>query len=96
MDLTCRLYLAPPGAAKTFEAGERQYSHSVTMRIGEGAAQFLMGHSAEAVHSFLGATDLDPSDSRPYPFLASASGMTDAERTRVRESFKRFLGRVPD
>jgi tetratricopeptide (TPR) repeat protein len=83
-------------AAKTFEAGERQYSHSVTMRIGEGAAQFLMGHSAEAVHSFLGATDLDPSDSRPYPFLASASGMTDAERARVRESFKRFLGRVPD
>jgi tetratricopeptide (TPR) repeat protein len=83
-------------AAKTFEAGERQYSHSVTMQIGEGAAQFLMGHSAEAVHSFLEATDLNPSDPRPYPFLASASGMTDAERTKVRESFKRFLGRVPN
>jgi tetratricopeptide (TPR) repeat protein len=86
---------APANAVEVFEAGEKQYPRSIALRIGAGTAQFLLGHSAGAVHAFLEATDMEPTDPRPYPFLAAASGISGEENERVRDSFRRYLDHAP-
>jgi predicted Zn-dependent protease len=85
----------PADAVPVFQAGLRRYPQSIPLRIGIGTAQFLVGHSSEAVHTLLDAADSDPADPRPYPFLAAASGLSADEHDRVRESFKRFAIREP-
>lgn len=83
-------------AATAFETGVREYPRSIPLWIGTGTAQFLLGKTSEGIHSFLNATDIDPSNPQPYPFLSSASAASDKESDRVRGSFKRFLDRNPD
>jgi tetratricopeptide (TPR) repeat protein len=86
----------PQEAARAFEAGLQPFPRSGTLLIGFGTAQFLEGRSAEAVHSFLQAADLNPADPGPYPFLAGTFGISGAEIDRVRGSFKRYLELAPD
>jgi tetratricopeptide (TPR) repeat protein len=79
-----------------FQAGVERYPRSIPLCIGAGTAQFLLGKTSEGAGSFLDATDIDPSDPRAYPFLASAAGISGDERERARNSFKRYLDRKPD
>ena len=79
-----------------FDAGIKMYPRSISLRIGAGTAQCLLGRTSEGLRSFLDATDIDPADPRPYSFLASASGISSDESDRVQKSFKRFLDRKPD
>jgi tetratricopeptide (TPR) repeat protein len=81
----------PADALSVYQEGSRTYPHSIRIRIGQGTAQFLLGHSAESVHTFLEATDLDATDVRTYPFLSAASGASAEEQARVTASFRRFL-----
>ena len=79
-----------------FDAGIKMYPRSISLRVGAGTAQCLLGRTSEGLRSFLDATDIDPADPRPYSFLASASGISSDERDRVQASFKRFLDRKSD
>ncbi len=79
-----------------FEAGVKRYPQSIALRVGAGTAQFLLGNTSTALRCFLDAADIDPTDPRPYPFVASASGISHDEEERVRNSFKRYLDRKPD
>ena len=83
-------------ALGVFEPGIKLHPRSISLRIGAGTAQCLLGKTAQGLGSFLDATDIDPADPRPYPFLASASGISNDESDRVQKSFKRFLDREPD
>lgn len=83
-------------AVLAFQIGAKQYPDSISMRLGVGAGQFLMGHTSEAVHIFLETTDLAPSDPRTYPFLAAVSGISQDENERVRSSFQRYLELAPN
>ena len=74
----------------------RRYPTSIRLLVGAGAAEFLQGKTLEGTLEFLRATDLVPSDPRPYAFLASASVIDTAESKRVRESFKRYLDLAPN
>lgn len=87
---------SPAEAANAFRAGAKLYPKSITLLIGIGAAEFLQGHTAESLLWFLQATDLDPTDPRPYSFLSSASAMSPGEDDRVRSRLKRFLKLAPD
>jgi tetratricopeptide (TPR) repeat protein len=78
-----------------FDAGIKMYPRSISLRIGAGTAQCLLGKTSEGLRDFLDATDIDPADPRPYSFLASASGISSDESDRVQKSFKRFLDREP-
>ena len=86
----------PRDAGKAFRAGLAQHPRSIQLLSGAGAAEFLQGHAAEGIVSFLQATDLAPSDPRPYSFLSSASGVSGVEGERVRSAFKRFRELVPE
>jgi tetratricopeptide (TPR) repeat protein len=79
-----------------FHDGIQRFSQSIPLRIGLGTALFYQGKTADALRSILDATDTDPSDSRPYTFLASLSAITSEESERVRFSFKRYLERAPN
>lgn len=82
---------SPADALKAFQDGIQDFPRSISLRIGAGTAQFLLGHTADSLHSFLSAADMDPSDPRTYPFLAAASGVSGDETDRVQAAFQRFL-----
>jgi tetratricopeptide (TPR) repeat protein len=79
-----------------FDAGIQMYPRSVTLRIGAGTAQCLLGKTSDGLRNFLDATDIDPSDFRPYSFVANASSILNDESDRVQKSFMRFLDREPE
>jgi tetratricopeptide (TPR) repeat protein len=85
----------PDAAARAFNAGMTHHPSSMTLLIGGGTAEFLEGHSSAAVKLFLQAADLDPSDPRPYSFLAGAFEISGAQGEEVRASLKRHLERSP-
>jgi tetratricopeptide (TPR) repeat protein len=82
-------------AMVAFDAGIKIYPRSISLRIGAGTAQCLLGKTSEGLRSLLDATDIDPADPRPYSFMAAASSISSDESARVRQSFKRFLDREP-
>jgi tetratricopeptide (TPR) repeat protein len=79
-----------------FVAGVQQYPRSIPLLIGLGTVQLLEGRTPEAAHSFLGATEINPADPRPYSFLAGTLDLAKDENDQVRSSFKQFLSRRPD
>jgi tetratricopeptide (TPR) repeat protein len=79
-----------------FEAAVRTYPRSIPLRIGLGTAQSLAGNTSAGLRSFLDATDIDPSDPRPYSFLARTASRSSDDDRRVRASFKRYLESSPD
>jgi tetratricopeptide (TPR) repeat protein len=87
---------SPAEAANAFRAGAKLYPKSIALLIGIGAAKFLQGQTADSLLLFLQATDLDPTDPRPYSFLSSASTVSPVESDRVRSRLKRFLDLAPD
>ena len=87
---------SPADAERAFDAGLKKRPQSVRLLIGLGAAEFLQGHAEQGILSFLQASDLDPSDPRPYSFLASAAEASRSEAERVQAAFQRFLRLAPD
>jgi hypothetical protein len=64
-------------------------------RIRPLLTKFLQGHSSAAVKFFLRATDLDPSDSRPYLFLTEAFQTTQGKDAQVLASLKHYSEQFP-
>jgi tetratricopeptide (TPR) repeat protein len=87
---------AYPAAQEAFLRGLQHYPQSPRLRVGLGIAQYLRGQYDEAVRTFVLASDLDPSDARPYIFLAQAySSATVSESTVVIERLRRFVQLQP-
>jgi tetratricopeptide (TPR) repeat protein len=85
----------PMDAARVFGAGVARYPLSTTLLIGAGTAEFLQGHSSTAVKLFLQATDLNPSDPRPYSFLTEAFETSRVKDAQVLPSVKRYSEQFP-
>jgi tetratricopeptide (TPR) repeat protein len=85
----------PEAAASAFHAGLEHHPSSMSLLIGAGTAEFLRGHSAAAVTLFLQGAALNPSDPRPYPFLAEAFEISATQTEEVRTSLKRHLELSP-
>lgn len=86
--------LAP--AIEVFKRGVELYPRSAKMLIGWGIALYSRGRYDEAVKAFSQATDLDPSDPRPYLFLAQTSGISTAQAPGVTERLRRFAELRPN
>jgi Flp pilus assembly protein TadD len=86
----------PKDAEQAFQAGSSRYPQSIQLLIGLGTAQFLGGHQSESVQSLLHAVELNPSDPRPYPFLAGVSEISSADAEKVHAALEHFLSIAPD
>ena len=85
------LHHAPEPSAEVFTKGNRLFPRSIRMLIGLGAAQFARGSYDQAVLQICAASDLDPSDSRPYLFLGKmqrAEATPSAEVLQKLQSFE--------
>jgi tetratricopeptide (TPR) repeat protein len=87
---------SPDDAARAFESGLQIHPESIELLIGAGTAKFLQHGISEGNLYFLRASNLDPSDPRPYAFLASASKLQGPESGQVLDSLQRFLELAPD
>lgn len=63
------LHHAAEPAIQVFTKGNALYPRSARMLIGLGAALFARGANDQAVQRICSASDLNPSDARPYRFL---------------------------
>jgi len=82
-------------ALEVFQAGVGRYPKSPEMWIGLGIALYLRGNQEEAVQTLVQAADLDPSDDRPYTFLAYAFNASPKEGIAVTQRLKRFADLHP-
>ncbi len=85
----------PTAATALYRQGLQTFPNAVSLHIGLGTTGFLAGHAPEAIRLFLSAAEDDPTDPRPYPFLAAASGVSDAENDRVMAALERHLALRP-
>jgi tetratricopeptide (TPR) repeat protein len=89
------LHHAPEPAAEVFTKGNRLFPRSIRMLIGLGAAQFARGSYDQAVLQICAASDLDPSDSRPYLFLGKMQKAEATPSAVVLQKLQRFAEQQP-
>jgi tetratricopeptide (TPR) repeat protein len=87
---------AYPAAQEAFLRALEHYPQSPKLRLGLGTAQYLGGQYDEAVRTFILASDLNPSDARPYILLGQAySSATVSGSAVVIEHLRRFVQLQP-
>jgi tetratricopeptide (TPR) repeat protein len=77
-------------AIEVFSEGFKRYPDSPRLAVGLGLALYWSGQYDNAVKALVKATDLSPSDPRPYYFLSKAYGHSHGQADEVIERFKRF------
>ena len=77
-------------ALKVFQSGVERYPRSARLLIGLGLTLYSRGVYDEAIKTFSQATDLEPSDPRPYLFLAKMYKVSTVESSGVTERLRRF------
>lgn len=77
-------------AIQVFSQGLKLHADSPRLAVGLGLAFFDRGSYDEAVRALLRATDLTPSDPRPYYFLSKAYDMSRSQADEVTRHFERF------
>ena len=82
-------------AVKVFDAGTAHYPGSITLLLGMGTADFLLGQSAEATRIFLRCATLHPDDSRLYPFLSASFTISGTDPDAVESTFARYYQHHP-
>jgi len=82
-------------AIEVFQGGVERYPDSPRMAIGLGMALYSLGKYDEAVKSLLRAADLNPSDTRCYPFLSWAYDSSPSQAEEVIARFRRFADLQP-
>lgn len=86
-------YLA---AHEAFVQGVEHYPRSSKLHLGLGVALHLHGEYEAAVKALMLASDLAPSDPRPYLFLAEAyRGSSAADSDEVKKRLSRFVQLQP-
>ncbi len=82
-------------AIEVFRHGVERYPGSAKTWIGYGTALYSRGIYDEAVKAFSQATDVNPSDPRPYLFLAQVYSVSSVEARDVTEHLHRFAQLQP-
>ena len=82
-------------AVEVFRNATQRYPNSPRLAIGLGMALYSHANYEDAVKSLLRAVDLDPSDPRPYRFLAQAYNSSPAQADEVIQCFHRFTELQP-
>lgn len=82
-------------AVQVLSQGLERYPNSPRLAVGLGLAFFLRGSYDDAVKALLRATDLAPSDPRPYYFLGKAYDMSPGQADEVIRHFERFAQLQP-
>lgn len=77
-------------AVEVFSEGVKRYPDSSRLAVGLGLALYWSGQYDDAVKALLRATDLSPSDPRPYYFLSKAYQHSHGEADEVIHRFQRF------
>jgi len=79
-------------AIEVFKAGTQSFPQSAQLHDGLGIAFYGAGQMDEAVHAFLRASDLTPSDPLPLTFLGKACDGASAELSaQVRSRLQSFI-----
>jgi len=79
-------------AIEVFKAGTQSFPQSAQLHDGLGIAFYGAGQMDEAVHAFLRASDLTPSDPLPLTFLGKACDGASAEQSaQVRSRLQSFI-----
>jgi tetratricopeptide (TPR) repeat protein len=89
------LHQALEPAIEVFTAGLQRHPRSAKLEIGLGIALYARNRYDDAVKALGLAADLDPSDPRPYGFLAKAYKVSSAEAEGVTERLRRFAELEP-
>lgn len=77
-------------AVEVFSEGARRYPDSSRLAVGLGLALYWSGEYDDAVKALLKATDLSPSDPRPYYFLSKAYQRSHGQADEVIHRFQRL------
>ena len=77
-------------AVKVFTSGVERYPQSAMLHIGLGVAFYSLGFYEDAAKALCRATDLAPSDPRPYLFLGRMFDISLSQADEVTKRLKRF------
>jgi len=83
-------------AIEVFIRGARLFPRSTRMLLGVAVAQYANGSYEPAAQSFFTAADLNPSDPKPYLFLAKVQSSIITESDGCLERMARFASLAPD
>jgi predicted Zn-dependent protease len=83
-------------ALEVFQHGVALYPNSQRMYIGLGIAYYSRSLYDEAIQALCRASDLSPSDPRPYLFLAKMYNAGAGKAVEVTKRMKRFMETNPD
>jgi Flp pilus assembly protein TadD len=89
------LHRAYGPAADVFQQASIRYPASMRLVIGLGIAYYSRSQYDEAVKTLLAAADMNPADSRCYPFLARAYESSPTQNEAVVDRFKRYAALQP-
>ena len=84
-----------PGV-KVFASGVERYPQSAMLHIGLGVAYYSLGFYDDAAKALCRATDLAPSDPRPYLFLGRMFDISLSQADEVTKRLKRFAETQPN
>jgi tetratricopeptide (TPR) repeat protein len=90
------LHHADAPASEVFGKGHRLYPKSVRMLVGLGAAAYGQDLNEQAARWLLEASEMEPSDPRPYLFLGKVQEVAKSEPKEWVEAFQRFVTLRPD
>jgi len=82
-------------AVKIFTSGVERYPHAAMLHIGLGIAYYSLGFYDDAAQALCRATDLAPSDPRPYLFLGRMFDISVRHADEVTKRLKRFVEMQP-
>jgi Flp pilus assembly protein TadD len=82
-------------ATDVFSAAIKRHPKSGRLHVGLGIAQYSRGQYEDAVRSFCQATDLAPSDPRPYLFLGDMYGVVPELGGEIARRLARFVKAQP-
>lgn len=82
-------------AIEVFERGTQRYPHSTKLAIGLGVALYARGRYDKAIKALCAASDLSPSDPRPYLFLARIDEGLTAGSDEVTKRLERYFRLQP-
>ena len=82
-------------AVKVFTSGVERYPKSAMLHIGLGVAFYSLGFYDDAAKALCRATDLEPSDPRPYLFLGKMFDISLDQSDEVTARLKRFVELQP-
>jgi tetratricopeptide (TPR) repeat protein len=83
-------------AIEVFKRGVALHPDSLRMYIGLGIALYSRNSYDAAIEALCHASDLNPSDPRPYLFLGKMYGLTRSQADEVAKRMKRFMETNPD